>query len=193
MSIVPKPVQSPMPPLWNVGDSDDSIRFAARESMGAITWLLSDKSLPRMFELYRDESSAHGVERRLGEDLGLLRVCVVAPTDAEARALAEPSVERLYRDYLGGLRGRSIYADPGEVLGSDVDDVSWFDFLDERGHLLVGSPETVTAHLKQYEDTVGLERILLLTWLPALTSAQIQESLRLFGAEVMPHFRTEEA
>jgi len=188
MSIVPKPVQSPMPSLWNVGDSYDSFGFAAREGLGTIGWLLSDKSLEPIFEFYREESAKHGFERDLGERVGLLRVCVVAETDEEARKIAEPAVEKMYRDYLGGLRGRQIYADPGEELGPDIDEVPWFDFLQERGHLLVGSPETVTAHIKKYDETLGLERLLLFTWLPGLTRDQIQASLALFGSEVMPHF-----
>jgi alkanesulfonate monooxygenase SsuD/methylene tetrahydromethanopterin reductase-like flavin-dependent oxidoreductase (luciferase family) len=189
MSIFPKPLQAPHPPLWNVGDSDSSFRFAAEQGLRPITWLRSEEALASSFEVYRETASrVQGRQLALGEQCSLMRVCYVADTAEKARASAEPAVERLYRDYIGGLRSRSIYAEPGETI-SDVELAKpWYDFLNDRGHLLVGTPDQVSERLRRMQDTVGLERLLVYSWLPELNQSDILASLELFGQEVMPSF-----
>lgn len=191
MSIVPKPLQQPHPPLFSVGDSEASFRLAAAHGLRPITWLRSDRALVASFETYREVASrVQGRELALGEQCALMRVCYVAKTEQEARAIVEPAVERLYRDYLGGLRSRSIYAEPGETISDEELAKPWFDFLNDRGHLLVGTPDQVSERIRRLRDDVGLERLLVYTWLPELDQSQILASLDLFGREILPAFVT---
>jgi alkanesulfonate monooxygenase SsuD/methylene tetrahydromethanopterin reductase-like flavin-dependent oxidoreductase (luciferase family) len=189
MTILPKPLQTPHPPLWNTVDRTPGFAVAAEHDMKPISWLRSPRALEEAFEVYRDAASARqGRELRLGEDCSLMRTCYVAETFAEARAIAEPAIERLYGGYLGGIRGRQIYAEPGETLGEAAADQSWFDFLYERQHLLVGTPETVGDQLAELQESVGLEHMLMYNWLPGLTAAQTRASLELFAEQVIPRF-----
>jgi alkanesulfonate monooxygenase SsuD/methylene tetrahydromethanopterin reductase-like flavin-dependent oxidoreductase (luciferase family) len=189
MSIVPKPLQTPHPPLWNVGDSDESFRLSAEQGLRPITWLRSEAALASSFEVYRAAASTvQGRELALGEQCSLMRVCYVAETHEKAREIAEPAVERLFRDYIGGLRSRAIYAEPGETISERDLEKPWFDFLDERGHLLVGTPDEISERLTRMRDSVGLERLLVYSWLPELNQSEILSSLELFGQEIVPAF-----
>jgi alkanesulfonate monooxygenase SsuD/methylene tetrahydromethanopterin reductase-like flavin-dependent oxidoreductase (luciferase family) len=106
---------------------------------------------------------------------------------------AEPAVEALYRDYIGGLRGRDIHAEPGETISDEDLAKPWFDFLFERGHLFVGTPESVAEQIQELEETASPETMLLYTWLPGLKHEEIMASLGLFCEQVLPRIGQGEA
>ncbi len=187
MCVVPKPVQKPYPPMWNVADRPRGFIFAAEHGLKPITWLRSRAALREALEGYRGAASRiQGRDLRLGEDCGLLRMCHVAETDEEARRIAEPAIEWMHRDYLGGLRGREIYAEPGEELSEAENSKPWFDFLSERGLLLVGSPETVRSQIAELESDLSLDHLLVQMWIPRLERDEVRRSLSLFATEVIP-------
>jgi alkanesulfonate monooxygenase SsuD/methylene tetrahydromethanopterin reductase-like flavin-dependent oxidoreductase (luciferase family) len=187
MRIVPGPVQSPHPPLWNVTDSNSGFRYSAKMGMKPICWLRSTRGIVEAYTTYRDEVAASGGEELdIGQNCGLLRTCYVAETMEEARKLAEEPIEFLYRNYVGGYRGRNIYADPGETLSEADELASWFDFLWDRDHLLVGTPEIVAEKIVKLKATTGMDHLLTLMWLPGLDQSSIMRSIELFGEQVIP-------
>jgi alkanesulfonate monooxygenase SsuD/methylene tetrahydromethanopterin reductase-like flavin-dependent oxidoreductase (luciferase family) len=189
MTILPKPLQRPYPPLWNTVDRTPGFKVAAEHGMRPIAWLRSTLALREAFEVYRDSASeVQGRELRIGEDCALLRTCFVAETMEEARRIAGPAIEQLYGGYLGGIRARSIYAEPGETLAPAEPGDSWWDFLYERDHLFVGTPESVAEQLARVRDTAGLEHLLMFNWLPGVSAEQSSASLELFAEQVMPQF-----
>ncbi|MQB01272.1 MAG: LLM class flavin-dependent oxidoreductase [Actinobacteria bacterium] len=190
MSIVPKPLQNPHPPLWNVLDSTPSFVVAAEQGLKPITWLRSEEALQECFAKYREVAAeVQGRSVGLGEDCAVLRVCFLAGTMQEARRIAEPAVERLFRDYIGGLRSRQIYAEPDETLSDEELARPWFDFLFDRGHLIVGTPEFAIERIHSMRERIGLENLLILSWLPGLEEADIRRSIEMFGDKVIPAFQ----
>jgi alkanesulfonate monooxygenase SsuD/methylene tetrahydromethanopterin reductase-like flavin-dependent oxidoreductase (luciferase family) len=189
MHIVPKPVQQPYPPLWLVVDQPRGFGFAAEHGLKPITWLRSRAALRQALGFYRDKmAEVQGQELRLGEGTGLMRTCFMAETDEEARRIAEPAFEWLHRDYLGGIRGRQIYAEPGEDLSDSENDKPWYDFLTERGLLLAGSPETVREGIAELQSDLTLDQLLIYTWIPKIERDDVRRSNELFATEVMPAF-----
>jgi alkanesulfonate monooxygenase SsuD/methylene tetrahydromethanopterin reductase-like flavin-dependent oxidoreductase (luciferase family) len=188
MSLVPKPLQSPHPPLWIMTDSPGGFATAAERDLKPLTWLRSRAALREALEVYQEKSAEAGKSVELGESCGLMRTCFVGETDEEARRLAEPAVDLIYRDYLGGggRRSRNIYAEPGETIPESDLAKPWFDFLADRGHLLMGSPETVADGINEIEAEYGLETLLVWNWLPGIAHEDTMRSLRLFVDEVMP-------
>jgi alkanesulfonate monooxygenase SsuD/methylene tetrahydromethanopterin reductase-like flavin-dependent oxidoreductase (luciferase family) len=188
ISIVPKPLQQPHPPLWLMTDSPGGFKGAAERGMGPLTWLRSRRALREAVEMYHETALGLGHEVSLGDNCGVMRTCFVGETDEEARRIAEPAVNLIYRDYLGGggRRSRGIYAEPGETIPQEDLDKPWFDFLNDRGHLLIGAPETVARQIDELHDELGLEIVLVWHWLPGLTHEEIMRSLELFVNEVMP-------
>lgn len=187
MRIVPRTVQTPHPPVWNVTDSNEGFRYSAATDMNPICWLRSTGGIVEAFEIFREQAMAsRGEELALGERCGLLRTCFVAETMEEARAITESAIEFLYGNYIGGYRGRSIYAEPGETLSDEDESAGWFDFLWERDHLLIGTPEMVAEKICRLTEATGMEDLLTLMWLPGVAHEQIMRSIQLFGDEVMP-------
>jgi alkanesulfonate monooxygenase SsuD/methylene tetrahydromethanopterin reductase-like flavin-dependent oxidoreductase (luciferase family) len=190
MSIVPKPAQKPHPPLWITVDKTPGFAIAAEHGLKPLTWLRSKRALVDAFEVYRAAVVEHqGRKLQLGEECGLLRVCYVARTMKEARRVAEPATEALYRDYMGGLRSRDIYAEPGEKLSAEEIDRPWFEFLVDRGHLFVGTPDSVAEDILEVQETASPESLLVFNWLPGLTHEQVLSSLDLFAERVVPRVR----
>ncbi len=192
MTVLPKPLQDPYPTLWNTVDRTPGFAVAAEHGMQPIAWLRSTQALREAFEVYRDTASeVQGRELRLGEQCALLRTCFVAETMEEARRIAGPSIEQLYGGYLGGIRARDIYAEPGETLPPPEPGESWFDFLYARDHLFVGTPESVAEQLARVRDATGLEHLLVFNWLPGISAEHSLASAELLAEQVMPHFSAE--
>jgi alkanesulfonate monooxygenase SsuD/methylene tetrahydromethanopterin reductase-like flavin-dependent oxidoreductase (luciferase family) len=190
MSIEPKPFQKPHPPLFNVVDQTPGFVVAAELGMQPITWLRSTGGIREAFAAYRTRASElQSRDVPLGEGCGILRIAVVADTMEEARKNAEPAVDLLYRDLVSGGRPRNIYADPGETLTDADFDKPYFDFLFERDHLLVGTPDFVAERILHLRQELGFEHLLIQMWAPHVPDAAVFRSIELFCEEVIPIIR----
>jgi alkanesulfonate monooxygenase SsuD/methylene tetrahydromethanopterin reductase-like flavin-dependent oxidoreductase (luciferase family) len=186
MSIIPKPYQKPYPKLWNVLDKTPSFVECAELGLRPITWLRSREGLREALTTYQEAlARIEGRPVALGENAAILRTTYVAESMAEARRIAEGPVETLY-NYVGGLRSRDIYADPGEVLDEREAKGAWFDFLFDRDHLFVGHPEFVAERIVNLKQQFGLDEVLIYNWLPGLSHEEIMRSLELITEKVMP-------
>jgi alkanesulfonate monooxygenase SsuD/methylene tetrahydromethanopterin reductase-like flavin-dependent oxidoreductase (luciferase family) len=182
MSITPRPLQRPHPPLWQVIDTPRSIRWAAEHGLQGIFWLPPVSALRERFALYRDTAAAAGRVIGKGEGIALVRDCYVAPTMEQARREFEAALMTSYR-WIMHWRGMRNLLHPGEEPGS-LGELT-FDLLADR-NLLVGTPEHVAERIVELRDEVGLEHLMLWTTHPGLEHAHAMASLELFAGEVMP-------
>lgn len=190
IDVLPKPYQKPHPRLWNVVDSTASFAPAANRSLNVLTWLRSWNALREAADLYQAEwNRSHDVPRRLGEGFGVMRSCIVAPTLSEAREIARPAIEAMYRDYLAGLRSRALYAEPGEEQSLGTPD-DWLEFLEARGHMLVGTWRSVLEGILKLDDHVSPDQLLLFCWLPHMSADHVLRSLNLVAEHVLPELRS---
>lgn len=89
LALVPRPLQDPHPPLWQVVDTPTSIEFAGREGLKGLFWIPPTASMVSRFEMYRDAASeAAGTDVPLGKNVGILRDMFVTETMEEAERLA---------------------------------------------------------------------------------------------------------
>jgi alkanesulfonate monooxygenase SsuD/methylene tetrahydromethanopterin reductase-like flavin-dependent oxidoreductase (luciferase family) len=187
LSVIPKPLQRPHPPLWQVIDSPRSIKTAAQQGIQGIFWLPPVSALKSRFELYRDTASeASGREHALGEGIALVRDVYVADTMEQARAEFEEAVMNSYR-WITHWRGLGNLMEEGEEL-SDRHELS-FDFLHPRNQL-VGTPDFVAEKIAELQDELNLEHLMLWTTHPGLEHAKAMRSLELFSEKVMPQLPT---
>ncbi|MGC1190575.1 MAG: LLM class flavin-dependent oxidoreductase, partial [Candidatus Binatus sp.] len=83
VSVVPKPVQKPHPPIFQpFASSERSIRWCAQEGVTAILPPLHPDLEHHLCEVYAEVS-----KRPLGDGMGVLRDIVIADTDEQARAI----------------------------------------------------------------------------------------------------------
>jgi alkanesulfonate monooxygenase SsuD/methylene tetrahydromethanopterin reductase-like flavin-dependent oxidoreductase (luciferase family) len=174
MALVPRPLQQPNPPLYTVSESVDGFENAARSGIKAITWLPTGDHLDELLAAYQEAARESGRELERGEDCAALRICLVAPTDAEARELAEPAIETLYHG-MAEIRSTKVWG------ADEIGDQKPYDYLMERDHLMIGSPESVAERLTRLTETHGVGHWLLQPTLPGFSNDAITQTIGLFA------------
>ena len=177
VTVDPKPLQKPRPPIWIAANTDAAVIRAARIGDG---WMIGPHSaideLQRQVELCRDTWRAEG---KLGSpEIPIIRETFVAKTCAEAVAKARPCLEQLYRAIYVKWKQNEAMNDPQEL--------SWaFDKL-AKGRFILGSPEECIDQLQEYQSRLEVGYFLpRFDWTPGLPQDEILASMRLFGEKVI--------
>ena len=191
LTVHPRPVQDPHPPLWVAGVADAAVDRAAR--LGD-AWLCGPvQSLAKAqscLAVYRDGCARVGRE----PDWILRRYAWVG---ADRRQVLD-EVLPAYVDGLMEHWRESVEDDVEKALFARIDageDVSPEEIAADR--LLYGAPDDVIAQVERYRALTGCEHVHAAfgAGLPATegmaslgTFAEIAEMIRLFGREVIPAF-----
>lgn len=190
ISIWPKPVQQPYPPIMISGSSPESGDLAAARHLHigfAFTTLPFACESARYF---RNQAHAQGWEP--SPDHVLYRVSVhVAETDEQA-------YEDLYQ--AGAAGGRQAYSTSNRTLDETAAGVGYYGRdvatqrarlaphnLQERvdlGQLFIGGPDTVLAGIQRIQDELGAG-ILELNFSP-LPREKTLATMELFGTKILP-------
>jgi alkanesulfonate monooxygenase SsuD/methylene tetrahydromethanopterin reductase-like flavin-dependent oxidoreductase (luciferase family) len=193
ISIWPRPVQRPHPPIYMSGSSPESGELAARLRVRLGLAVTTVPLAREAASYYRAQAALAGWEP--GPDDVLYRVSVhLADTDEQA-------LDDLRSTASGGRRDTLSYRNP--ALGEAVARAGYHGRdaatqqtrvqsrpLDERialGELLAGGPETVLAQVRSIRDEVGAG-ILDLAFEP-VSREKMLRAIELFGTRVLPRMR----
>lgn len=177
VSVDPKPLQKPRPPIWIAANTDAAVVRAAQLGDG---WMIGPHSaideLQRQIELCRTTWREAGKEG--APELPIIRETFVAKSRKEAVEKARPCLEQLYRAIYVKWKQNEAMNDPNEL--------SWaFDKL-AHGRFILGSPEECLDQLKEYESRLGVNYFLpRFDWTPGLPQEEILASMKLFGEKVI--------
>lgn len=177
VTVDPKPLQKPRPPIWIAANSDPAVERAAKIGDG---WMIGPHSaieeLERQVNLCRQTWRATG---KPGEpEIPIIRETFVAKTRKEAVEKAKPCLEQLYRAIYVKWKQNEAMSNPNEL--------SWgFDRL-AKNRFILGSPEECIDQIQEYESRLGLNYMLpRFDWTPGLPQEEILGSMRLFGETVI--------
>jgi alkanesulfonate monooxygenase SsuD/methylene tetrahydromethanopterin reductase-like flavin-dependent oxidoreductase (luciferase family) len=175
-----EPLQKPHPPIWYGVHMPDSAERAARRNLNVVS-LDPPKETRLSIDRYRSiwpQVYGHAVPF---PKLGLGRFIVVAPTDAEAMALARRAYLLWHASFTHLFRrhGRS-QSHPRPAT---------FDLVAERGQGVAGSPSTVAKFLSSQLDETGCNYVVGQFAFGDLTLAESLRSIGLFASDVMPVLR----
>jgi alkanesulfonate monooxygenase SsuD/methylene tetrahydromethanopterin reductase-like flavin-dependent oxidoreductase (luciferase family) len=182
VTVFPKPMQKPYPPLWLAGTSAESMQLAAQMDMLPLTsGMLGPEGIRTQFgALVR----AHAVLGKPTNNLRLGIQCMthVAPTDEEA--YAEASYARWQHRAQRGLNRQEvtngrINARPYE---GEPDDATYLD------RLFFGSPATVIEKFKRVASA-GATHVSNWMMFGGIEHEKLMRSIRLMGEEVIPALR----
>jgi len=190
LALVPRPLQQPHPPLWQVVDGPGSIKFSAQNDLRAMMWIPPTDSLVWRFEMYQQEASAaRGREVPYGEGVALVRDMFVAETMEEAQRVAGEGILD-YMRWVCHWRGLGNHTYPGEALPATPGklDLLDYDWLHPR-NLLFGTPDYVSEKIEELEEKLNLQTLLVWSSFPGVPHEAAMRSVRLFTEEVMPRFR----
>ncbi len=194
LALVPRPLQQPHPPIWQVVDTEPSIRGSAAQGLKAMFWIPPTDSLVPRFEMYREEASAaQGREVPLGEDVAVLRDMFVTDTMAEAERLAGDGILK-YMEWVCYYRGLGNHRYPGEELPETENklDLLTYDFLHPR-NMLFGTPEYIAEQIDEMQTKLNLQHLLVWSSFPGVDHGAVMNSLAGFTEQVMPLFTDEQS
>jgi alkanesulfonate monooxygenase SsuD/methylene tetrahydromethanopterin reductase-like flavin-dependent oxidoreductase (luciferase family) len=183
--MLPVPIQEPHPPLFMAGGTDRSIAYSGRHGFGLmLSTLGSHDTLEKQIAIYR--AALKDAPEKLKKNPGagcvdIARWVYVADTDAEARTDTEAGIIK-HISHFGGSGTAGYLGSVSEKKG----ELRYEDLLATT--LLHGSPETVSAKLRELQARTGLTS-LLLHYPPYYGREKTLKSLRLFAERVMPAFR----
>ncbi len=173
VSVVPKPVQKPHPPVFQpFASSERSIRWCAAENATAV--------LPPLFPAYEHqlcEIYAEASGKPLGEGMGVLRDIVIADTDEEAKALWRDSGYFCGREWFEPFGFSKGMADPKTGENPDL----W-----ENSLALVGSVDTVTRQLERLVKRLPIRWIFAWMYNGLLPHDRLMKIMELFWTKVLP-------
>ncbi len=182
VSVTPKPLQRPIP-IWIGGWADPVVRRAARRGLNLMG--PSGDAL-RLYEKTAREAGRDpaAVTLTTGGDVWL--------DDDEAAAQAEMTslLRYLYHEQLGGwgfftnpMTKKPVFFDQPQILHNMVEAAV--------SQAMIGSPETVTAKLRQRVETNPLaNHVFCRVRFDSLPQARLHRCMELLAREVMPHFQT---
>jgi len=192
VSVVPKPFQQPMPPIRVAATSADSFVSNGRQGLPifvAVRYETAAEIAPQI-AAYREALAASDHPERGGV---FLRVpAYIAPTDAQARSEAEPSLIHFYRQQA------ALLADSAKRAGVDgadrraqtarrLETMTYEDAL--KGTVLIGAPGSVADRLMELRQELGLDGVLMeLNCGGRIPHDNVMTALRLLCQEVMPRF-----
>jgi len=201
-NVVPKPVQTPHPPMWMACTNRDTIKIAAQHGVGALAFSFLDPQEARAwsdiyYSIIKSEACVplgHSVNANLAMVSGF--------------SVHNDRAEAIRR----GLEGFEFfgYAINALVAHDSAPGRStlWADFMRDRLNRTeevvaatqhvggyssdIGTPADMRSHLKQFQDN-GVDQVIFLQQAGRNRHDHICEALDLFAAEVMPEFKEEAA
>jgi alkanesulfonate monooxygenase SsuD/methylene tetrahydromethanopterin reductase-like flavin-dependent oxidoreductase (luciferase family) len=178
VSVFPRPLQRPHPPLYVVAVSPQRLAFASREGINA--YIGAIRTVPELAETaagYRAGllAAGHDPAERV---LSVNRFIYVAEDDERAwREFEQPFLE-LMHERAPDLKGALI-----AKYGS-VDDLTFERMVGD--FCLCGGPDTVLRRLEEVLEATATDYLLATVNIATLNHELCLSSMELFAAEVMP-------
>ena len=205
--VLPKPIQSPHPPIWGATSSEDGHRQVGELGLGPLlvrggraagVGQGEDRHLPQGGRRAARRRSAPTCTTRRRPSRW--RIC--APTIEEARATARESFEWYPKPGARLIASvAEMQADRGEELGTYAyaadlkrvaDDGSLdfmnLDYLETSGACVLGTPDQCIETCKRYEDA-GVDQLLCLVNPYKIPHESVMQTIRMLGEHVIPEFR----
>lgn len=170
VTITPKPVQDPRPPIWVGANSDKAVKRAAK--IGD-SWFVPPHDTPETIErqlgLVEEPTGSgyHGMQPAIAETF-------VAETDERAEEIFGPYIKEYYDWYRKA--GQDEEMEVPEAM--DLDSAG-------LGRFFIGSPETVAERIVELHE-LGVDALCLGMQKPGIPQDEMLTSIRLAGEEVFP-------
>jgi alkanesulfonate monooxygenase SsuD/methylene tetrahydromethanopterin reductase-like flavin-dependent oxidoreductase (luciferase family) len=118
VSILPRPLQVPHPPIWTVAASAQSLEWAARNRIGIIASGNTRDAL-RLIEHYRRYAETECDWSPGPESVGIAREICIASTETEARQLTERVLNGDRSDIVENIAASPQLVETGKALSAN--------------------------------------------------------------------------
>lgn len=173
VEITPSPIQPTSDLIW-LAAGDSTVELAGRQSFGLLIPRVGNPERQREWIQRYREASRNGPGR-----VAQLRFVFVAETTKEAEERTRETFAR-YAQYDCGIRwdGRT--------------DTQEYKKLMKQMNMIIGSPETVTEQLLEWQDEFGFDEIICQVHAAGSDHRASLQAIELLASEVIPRLQTEE-
>jgi alkanesulfonate monooxygenase SsuD/methylene tetrahydromethanopterin reductase-like flavin-dependent oxidoreductase (luciferase family) len=195
-NIVPKPVQTPHPPMWVACSNRDTIHLAAQLGIGALTFAFIDPEEAKhwvtdYYETFKRECVPIG--HAVNPNIAMVSSFSCHPDEEEARRRGTDGF-RFFQFALGHHYNFGMHR-PGRTN-------IWEQYVAVRDQLGmevmgggtggIGTPAQLRDHLRKF-SSAGVDQAVFIQQGGNNKHEHICEDLELFAKEVMPEFKEQEA
>jgi alkanesulfonate monooxygenase SsuD/methylene tetrahydromethanopterin reductase-like flavin-dependent oxidoreductase (luciferase family) len=205
--VLPKPVQRPYPPLWSACGSDETARLTGSLGMGGLFGSAGGpQRVEQLMAIYRD-----ALQTAPADSTGTRRAALMTAgyCHEDPRVVAERGTELVdwyveqqrerarlvwrdydpstvppdYQGYYARDQRLAAGPHPGEPTPQQV--------REQGTSFCVGTPAECIRFIELYES-LGIEEVILLCAVGPARHDEVLHTMRLFGEQIIPHFRTKE-
>ncbi|MDA8048764.1 MAG: LLM class flavin-dependent oxidoreductase [Rhodospirillales bacterium] len=197
VSVLPRPLQRPHPPLWLAAISPESVAWAAEQGLGLLAgpfkpWFMIRQDIARYRRTFRVAHGtgppAEGRNPRVALALGVL--CL--EDAAEARRLGAEAFTWFYRrlieearPVLRGMQASYEYYHRFRRLAGLLERAVSLPMLERLGLVVVGDPAGCARRFAAFRRA-GIDRLLCAIGAGALPSAVVRRSMALMARHLLP-------
>jgi alkanesulfonate monooxygenase SsuD/methylene tetrahydromethanopterin reductase-like flavin-dependent oxidoreductase (luciferase family) len=186
VTVVPKPLQQPYPPIRVALASADT--FSLMGGMGHPVFISANTPIPQLQErldLYRKARQEGG--HAGPADIALRIPAYVAETAERARLEPEASTMHAIRYGAQELSGSAASEETAERL-QRMATIPYDDILKRR--VIYGTPEAVVDRLQEYQEELGISSVVLeMNYGGQIPYDRVINSMRLLTEKVVPKFK----
>ena len=180
VSVYPKPIQEPHPPIYIVAVTPETLAFAAEKGYSPIIGAVRSFS-----ELEETSKSYWKIFHEAGHNGTIAELTInrfIYVSDTDEKALGE--IEKPFMDF---IKNRAPDLKSTLITKYGSEEKSNFDhFLND--FCVFGSPKTVALRIKELADKLEMNYLLCSLNLITLDHALCIKSMELFAKEVIPNF-----
>ena len=180
VTVTPRPIQKPNPPIWISGEQESAVRLAGQVGDG---WF-ADPKMP-LGIIRKNAKAFHEEYRKTGRDpkraqIGIWREFYLSDNDKKAW---EEAGETMREEFAKYLAWEHLVDDEGNIIPPERTDL-----LDDlvKDRFVVGGPERCIDALKEYKE-IGITHFVAHIQFVGLPTELVRKSMRLLMEKVAPH------
>jgi alkanesulfonate monooxygenase SsuD/methylene tetrahydromethanopterin reductase-like flavin-dependent oxidoreductase (luciferase family) len=197
VSIWPRPLQQPHPPILMSASNEESAEFAGRHrAMMGMTLIADLGAARRCIDVYRETARGHGLEPTPAHILLGYNTCI-ADTDEEAREYLSEGLRYFHRVLMHSIRdaqrlviqkSRFFEQAHGERFVNRLVTLKErsLDEMIDAGSVLCGSPQSVLKQMRRIRDELGNGHFNLNFKIGNIADAVVRRGMELFRDRVLP-------
>jgi natural product biosynthesis luciferase-like monooxygenase protein len=195
VSVYPKPVQQPHPPVWMASVSADTFEMCGRYGYNLLCSPIFGFNVAtggQQIEQYRQALRSHGRDpKQFG--VGAVSLTYVADTTQQALEEIRDGVMwymKTFQKYVSTPKGQEpiptfeMYAQIRDLL-----DLAEWPLLVQAGAVVAGSPDEVVQRIGEMSEQCGFTDYLAWTRVGGLDHSKVMRCMELMGSKVIPQLR----
>lgn len=184
-SVFPLPVQKPHPPLWIVGQSQESILATAKRGFNIISGGFG-VPVDRLRE-FRAGLDAMPLDPKIKSQVSVSTQRPVYVTNDESELPAIVEHARWNMRVTLSLRKGLERVERGHAIAVPFEgEAAYEDLLDK--YFIMGTPKTCIAKLAELRDAMKIDHFNANFWFGDLEQTKVLRSMQMFAKDVMPAF-----